>query len=199
MLTWSAFPDWATAPVESSPLLEYEGMQTPPACRYLTKIMSLRKLTSRTREHRQSNRKVTGLSIVRLYCDWACSNRKGYWWHSWRNSHTESCLADRFYPRPLEKAFHPVASHAAGAPPHARGTDRHGCLWRHGADWTKWERETMSYAKFNIYISSICRDLTSLAPWSRPTSAEDRRVTQLCWCREATSGHFLDMAQRIAV
>lgn len=103
----------------------------------------------------QTNHKVIGLYIVFAnpsYC--VCSHKKGYWWHSWRNSHTGNCLADRFYPLPLKTASRPVASHAAGAPPHDRGTGRHGCLWRHGADRTIWEKEKVGYTRFNIWIVS---------------------------------------------
>lgn len=39
-------------------------MQTPPACQCLTKIMSLWKLTSKTKAHRQSSHRVIGLQAV---------------------------------------------------------------------------------------------------------------------------------------
>lgn len=56
VLTWSAFPDWAAALVESSPLLEYAGMQTPPACQCLTKIMSLWKFNI---QHKKTDKVTT--------------------------------------------------------------------------------------------------------------------------------------------
>ena len=76
--------------------------------------------------------------LWKVLCD---ITMRGYWWHNWRNSHTGNCLADRSYPQPLETASRPVASRTAAAQPHDQVTGRLDCLWRHGADWTKWRNE----------------------------------------------------------
>lgn len=168
--------------------------------------MSLWKLTSKTTIHRY---KRQGKYLRLQFSVAACCYTKGYWWHSWRNSHTGSCLVDRFYPLPLETASRHVASRTEEAQPHDQGTGRHDCLWRHEADWQKWVKKkdvvikcislVLKIIENRVLYISTNKTNKSFLPWSRPAWAGDSKVAQLCWCREATWGHYLSVKHKEAV